>query len=236
MKYSVLLDSRFGQFIVNRHDVYYPLYILKDNEPPAAHQVDFLLDIIKQFSPGAVCLDIGAHIGHMTVPLAKQLANNNGTVYAFEIQRLVYYMLCGNIALNNLTNVHCIRKAAYNTITEINLPPIDYFTNNNFGGYTLKDQTEVAEQLETITIDGLNLSRIDLIKIDVEGLEEKVLEGAHNTLSGARPLLFIEYNLSSLSLINKIKSYGYKVFDYDGANCFCIHESSTINHQLSKLM
>lgn len=236
MKYSVLLDSKYGQFIVERHDVYYPKYLLETDAPPAAHQVDFLMDMSDQLGDAPVFLDIGAHIGHFSIPFGKKFAKNKGIVYSFEVQRLIYYMLAGNIALNNLSNVYCFRKAIYQTSGEINLPHIDYYKDNNFGGYSLKNPAHSDEVIESVSIDDLKLDKVDIVKIDIEGLEEQALLGAANTLKLYKPLLFIEYDLSEPSLIDLIKSYGYLPYFYDGANCFCVHQHRPVRHPLIQLL
>jgi len=233
MKYSVLLDSKYGSFIVPRHDAYYPKYIIETDGPPAAHQVDFLLSIVEQFTPGAVFLDIGANIGHFSISIGNKL---NGVVHSYEIQRLVFNMLAGNIAINNLTNVYPHYMAISDQIGQISLPPIDYYTENNFGGYSLRHTRQSLESIQSTTIDSLGFGRIDLIKLDIEGLEQAALIGAKTALTMHKPTLFVEHNLSHPSLIDFIKSFNYNVYDYDGANCFCIHKESSITHNLTTLM
>ena len=60
--------------------------------------------------PGDVVVDAGANIGTHTVAFA-QAVGPNGLVVAFEPQRLVHQSLCGNIALNGLTNVTTLLAA-----------------------------------------------------------------------------------------------------------------------------
>src|SRR5205807_1072914 len=85
---------------------------------------------------GHVVLDIGAHIGAHTVPLA-QLAGPGGRVLAFEPQRLLYYCLCANVVINNLNNTVCYQVAVGESKRTANVPEIDYATESNFGGLDL---------------------------------------------------------------------------------------------------
>ena len=56
------------------------------------------------------------------------------------------------------------------------VPRLNYAVQNNFGGLGLGSHTD-GETVDAITVDGLELSRCQLIKIDVEGMEEQVLRG-----------------------------------------------------------
>ena len=74
------------------------------------------------------------------------------------------------------------------------------------------------------TIDSLALERVDFIKLDVEGMEEAVLEGAKITIKKLKPILFIEVLKSNPDTINKnLSSLGYEIFPM-GMNSLAIHK------------
>jgi FkbM family methyltransferase len=124
-------------------------------------------------------------------------------VHAFEAQRQVYYMLAGTIALNSLSNVYC-HHVAVSSVSgeEIRIPMVDYDSKSNFGSFEIEkakfsDTADMYlpgkfELLRTIRIDDMALSDVKLLKIDVEGMEDKVIEGARETIRRDRPLVFIE--------------------------------------------
>jgi hypothetical protein len=77
--------------------------------------------------------------------------------------------------------------------------------------------------VQTISLDSLNLSRIDLIKIDVEGMELDVLEGAANSIAKLHPMLFVETLKSDKDAIRAwLQNLGYTTLDV-GFNFFAIH-------------
>ena len=126
--------------------------------------------------PGQLVLDVGANIGAHTVWLA-QAVGPTGTVLAFEPQRIVHQTLCANLALNNIVNVYAYCAAVGKTPGTIVVPSLDPLEPNNFGGVELGDG-EKGEVTPVLTIDGLDLSECHFLKIDVEGMELEVLEGA----------------------------------------------------------
>src|SRR5262249_28338799 len=140
--------------------------------------------------PGMTVVEVGANIGLLTVPFARLVAPG-GKVIAFEPQRIVHQILCGNLALNALTNVFAQNSAIGSECGCITVPPIDYAQTGNFGGVSLRGRNE-GESIPLLTIDSLSLDRCDFMKIDVEGMELDVLRGAARTLARFRPILYLE--------------------------------------------
>jgi FkbM family methyltransferase len=144
--------------------------------------------------------DVGANIGAHALALAK-FAPDRIEIRAFEAQRQIFYMLCGNVALNGLRNVHChhvaVSSEAGKTI-EIALP--DYDQPGNFGGLELlppvrSDNAHMRksgkETVTTVALDDFN-ETVDFIKMDIEGMEDKALEGASGLFRRDRPACFLE--------------------------------------------
>lgn len=151
-------------------------------------------------------LDIGANMGAFSIPFAKNIAARGGLLYAFEPQRIVYYQLCGNVFLNRLDNVFAYNMAIGDEDATVEIPSIDYSASQNIGAFSI-DQG-LRGVLNAVTVnegaprDEVPLRRLDsvalpkapsLIKIDVEGLEVKVLQGAMQLLQSANfPPLLLE--------------------------------------------
>ncbi len=161
--------------------------------------------------PGHTVLEIGANLGAHTVPLGR-LVGPQGQVHAFEPQRFIYYLLCANVALNNLTHVICHQAAVAEVAGTLEIPELDYTVENNFGGLSL-DRAYAMDSypVPVLRVDDLRLGRCDLIKIDVEGMEKQVLEGAVGTIATFRPLLYLEDDRrdKSWELRAFIKTLGY---------------------------
>jgi hypothetical protein len=117
------------------------------------------------------------------------------------------------MALNGRKNVHCRCEALGDAAGEIFVPPLNYDTEANFGGLGLGGYPS-GERVPVVTIDGLNLPRCNLLKVDVEGMELSVLRGASQTIEKFRPILYVENDRieSSPALIEYLLLLGYKLY------------------------
>jgi FkbM family methyltransferase len=160
-------------------------------------------DLYGEYSEGEVCLfrellsesshvlDVGANIGAHTIFFA-QTVGVEGTIYAFEPQRLLFQTLCANIALSSLTNVHCYHAVVSDECGSVLVPPLDPYAEQNFAGLSLLNECDTGDEVVSLTIDSLCLSKCDLMKIDVEGMELHVVRGALQTLRRLSPILYVE--------------------------------------------
>lgn len=167
-----------------------------------------LVAISRMFVQGTVTplvLDVGANLGAYAIPLAKALDSANGSIYAYEAQRIVYYQLCGNIFLNSLDNVFAACIAIGDRDGSISIPGLDFAKTRNVGGFSLVDDIRQKTDYVVLHADKppieTPMSRLDslsfpkppnLIKIDVEGYDLKVLTGGENLLESSNfpPILF----------------------------------------------
>jgi len=153
----------------------------------AESENELMMEIVKH---GDVLLDVGANIGTVTLPLARRIGSS-GLLISFEPQRVIFQHLCANIALNGLTHVDARRTAVGSAAGQIYVPLVAATTSTNFGGVTLLGNAE-GEPVPMIAIDDLKLERCAFIKIDVEGMEAAVLQGAEQTIARARPAIYFE--------------------------------------------
>jgi FkbM family methyltransferase len=178
--------------------------------------------------PGDTVIDVGANLGTHTVFFAQK-AGPDGAVFAFEPQRVVFQLLCANLALSGLTNVHAFQAAVSRQTGTIVVPDILYGAAGNYGGVSLGGGRESAgsaagraagapdargEPVPVVTLDGLALERCRLLKIDVEGMELEVLEGGRALVEAARPVIYVENNDAARSpaLIDWLLGRGYHLF------------------------
>lgn len=146
-----------------------------------------------------VIFDVGSNIGTFTSWMARYFTG--GKVYCFEPQRLVYQILCANIAINNLYNVYAYNSAIGDINARIKILEPNYNIPNDFGTFSLVRNTIEDKASELIidihTIDNFvqinEIEKIDLLKIDTEGMDYSVLLGAKKVLELFRPIIFIEY-------------------------------------------
>jgi FkbM family methyltransferase len=175
--------------------------------------------LLKQLiRPTDTIVDVGAYIGTHTLAFAK-FASGGGGVVAFEPQRLIFQTLCGNAALNSLTNVRAFQYACGEEQDTILVPEIDPATSSNFGGLQLGqqqtgEQQRTGEQVAMIRLDDLELPACGLIKIDVEGMELDVLKGAKETIERCKPVIYAANDRPDRrdALIRHIASLGYRMY------------------------
>jgi FkbM family methyltransferase len=162
--------------------------------------------------PGMVAIDVGANIGAHTVSLAKFVAPA-GSVIAIEPQIVVFQMLCGNVAINNLNNVTTLWSAAGEKSGSIKVPQLDYNVEGNFGGLSLESQRS-GYSVPVLVLDSLQVQRCDFIKIDVEGMERDVLKGAKKLLQKFKPILYVENDRvdKSEALIRHLLDLDYRLY------------------------
>jgi FkbM family methyltransferase len=204
--------TKDGLVLYNRHDKYIGRSLDRYGEFSAG-EADLFRQAVRS---GWTAVEAGANIGAHTLALARQVGPQ-GTVYAFEPQRILFQALCANMALNSLANVHCRMEALGEAPGSVTIPPLDYAAENNFGGLSLNRATSTnqgGEVVPSITLDSLELPRCEFFKVDVEGMELSVLKGAKATIERLRPILYIENDRTELSppLIEFLLSLGYRLF------------------------
>ncbi len=177
------------------------------------------LDFLKEFiSPGAHVLDIGAYIGTHSLAFAR-FTGIEGQVYAFEPRAEIFQILRNNIYSNQCAHVLPFNVGVSDEVGQVLLEPLDLYASDNFGGHGLASQ-ELGKsgvyQTTITTIDSTNFSKVDFIKIDVEGMELRVLQGALQTITSLKPTIFCECNSmeSGAGVLNFANKVGYKVFGF----------------------
>jgi FkbM family methyltransferase len=181
-------------------------------------------NLLVQHTDGIV-LDIGANLGSYVVPLAKR--NPHLQFEAFEPQRIVYYQLCANTFLNRLSNVyaHNVGLSNEQRITSYVLP--NYAEETNIGAFSIDFDTRlknyevksegVTERMIIIPLDSMQYEKVRLIKIDVEGHELQVLQGAEHTLreNNYPPIIFEAWTWKfpekRKALFEHLQGLGYEI-------------------------
>jgi len=157
------------------------------------------------FAPHHIFFDIGGNIGVFTLLAAKRLSN--GMVHTFEPSPYHLEKLDANLRLNKFENVHVHPVALSNQTqsSKLYLPIEEPGLMRNTGMASLFQLDQVKSKVEEVTCvklddyrQKLGIPCADLIKIDVEGAEMDVLEGAIETIGSCRPIVVMEVNLDHL--------------------------------------
>ena len=178
------------------------------------------IDRLQEFVPlGSLVIDVGANVGFFSVRFARWVGAE-GKVIAIEPEERNCANLVEAVAREGLSERVDIRKAVAAAVSgllllEINpLHPADHKLSH--------DGTGVA--VDAVTLDELARERshlaLGLIKIDVQGAEMLVLEGAASILKTLRPALFVElheeglnrFGTSVAAILVHLAGYGYQAY------------------------
>jgi FkbM family methyltransferase len=205
---TALKDCRHGRMLYLRSDVYIGRSLELYGEYCEGESELFA----QLLSPGQVVIEVGANIGAHTVHLAK-LVGPSGMVLAFEPQRIVFCLLCANLALNEQFHARPVHAAVGKEASMVAVPVLDPRASQNFGGLSLA-QPGGGEEVPVVMLDRYRLPSLRLLKIDVEGMEVDVLLGARQTIVTHRPIIYVENDRreNSARLIGTIQDLGYRLF------------------------
>ncbi len=169
--------------------------------------------IIRQLvKPDSVCLDIGANIGYFTLTLAE-LVGRHGKVLAFEPTQYARKRLRENVALNGYLQVDIYPN----------------FVSDKKGRQEVKIESTYrldgrssaeTQEIEAITIDSLDLAKLEFIKIDTDGNETHIIRGGRQTLKRLKPAMLFEvssfltnHSSSPSELLTELASLDYQFYE-----------------------
>ncbi len=195
------------------------LYVSGSFEP---NEFAFLDRVVR---PGMTFIDIGANEGLYSLFAARRVGRR-GRVISVEPSSRERAILDSNIARNRLRNVTVVPHALADKpgFAELQIAPKQHGGHNTLGQFIYEGETAVArEQVTVETLDDLGtrlgVARVDVMKIDVEGAELKLLSGGRRLLATCRPALLIEANNEALkrqgtstqALVELLVSLGYQI-------------------------
>lgn len=175
--------------------------------------------IYRLLDPGAHAIDAGAHVGLMSVIMALRVGAD-GQVHSFEPHPAVYAKLSANAdRLNHALGSEVIR--ARNTALSdsarqapLFLPP-DWMANTGVARLdsAARNSASVPVMVECRTLDDAVMSPTpELMKIDVEGHEQAVLQGAARTLAKLRDIVFEDFGSYPAPVMSLLEHNGFRIF------------------------
>ena len=201
-----LLSTRLGHDLFGRAYAFYKRHLEAGN-------IELLRPLV---GPGTSILDVGANIGELTLRFARWVTEG-GRVYAFEPEPANFRQLAARLDGAGLAGRGQIVQAAVaDSNGELRLK----INRDHPGDHRLGEH---GIPVRAVTLDSfveqLDGPQISLIKIDVQGAEEKVLDGARRTLERQRPALFLEVDADCLrrfasnprKLLEKATDSGYEI-------------------------
>jgi FkbM family methyltransferase len=148
-------------------------------------------DFIRTYcTPGATLIDIGAHFGIFTISALRKVGPS-GRVISFEPCASTRSILFKTIQLNGVSGISEIRDEAVSNVTGLSpffSSPIPGDAANTLIG---NSNHPTRSEVRTIRLDDIDVSRVDAIKIDAEGAELRILDGARTLISKHRPAVLL---------------------------------------------
>ena len=184
--------------------------------------------IATRLSPGATFVDVGANVGYFSM-LAASRVGSEGRVYAFEPNKNLHGDFKRSVQINGFENRVRLTEVA---LSSADADEVDFFISLAEANTGLSTLTPAKGHLDTgslslthkITVPSrtfeswmkeTGLSRIDMLKIDVEGAEEIVLDGMQGTLDGARPSHIICETYLEGTVSECLRGHGYHASGLD---------------------
>lgn len=198
--------------------------------PPLLQYGEYEPFITKVFSrivkPGMTVVDAGANIGYYTT-LAAKLAGPRGKVIAFEPEPRNFTLLQRNIAANGFRNCIAVNEALADKAGSLTL----HLDATNWGAHSLAQQNVRGTRSVTVratTLDAFfarkRVARVDVIKMDTQGAEGRIVQGMRRTLARNKHLRIImefwPFALRSLGtdpeqLLEWLRSKGFCIAQLD---------------------
>jgi beta-1,4-mannosyl-glycoprotein beta-1,4-N-acetylglucosaminyltransferase len=202
------------------------------NIPWEPHITSFV-EYYNKYFPIQNIIDIGANFGYHSLLFSKYVKNK---VFSFEPQEQNYNLLSFNINFNNIKNICSYKMACGEENDTIKMPIVENYNNSiNMGDFTPNIiNKHNFTYVKSVKLDYIDFPPIDIIKIDVQGWEKKVLKGSYNLLQHHKPILIIEFeeyqlnklNESCKNLIEYIRENNYYIFYLDykyPSDHICVH-------------
>lgn len=180
--------------------------------------------LVRTVQPGDTFVDAGANIGYYTV-IAARLVGESGKVYAFEPDPKNFELLRKNVRANGLTNVVLEPRALSNAPGTIKL----FLARDNKGDHRIyqpEGESRPSVDVEAVRLDEYLRAagrKLDVLKVDTQGAEGLILEGASGALegSGDRPAIFMEFwphamrsmGTEPADVLEKLRSFRFQLYE-----------------------
>ncbi len=222
LKTEYYLQKRIVNFLFNEkwYNRIKLFRIIFDFKLKQSYEMSKLLKYILQGN--SIIFDIGANMGQYACRFNSIVNKGKGHVYCFEPVEANFVALKNMKKILKLNNIS-LNKLGVSNVVETTIINIPVFNNGLVVGTqaTLLDLKKIKHRTEAIkvtTIDNYflenKIEKVDFIKCDTEGNENKVLEGGKKTIANFLPILSLEMSYNDKGL-DWLLDLGYKLFYYD---------------------
>lgn len=209
-----IINIGYAKFYVPNYPIDHVQSEIVDNNN--FYEIDLLEKLQPYIKKNAVILDIGANIGNHSVYWAVR--SDAKKIYSFEPVEDFFKILKRNVEINQVNNKVKIFNVGLSD-QKIN-GSISHYDPTNIGGTAIKQDLNGNLALDKLDNIKIEEDTIDFVKIDVEGHEFQVLQGAEKTLKKYKPTIFIEIFPENKQKVHKfLTDLGYRLEkSFIGAN------------------
>jgi FkbM family methyltransferase len=180
------------------------------------HETRLLKVLALHLRRGDVLYDVGAHVGFISL-VAARLVGSEGKIYAFEPDPENSKRILEHRGMNALPQIEVVPTAIWSECTKLSFRRDSDSSSRNTGavsGVTGDAKHPGISVVEAVTLDHFALEHRPpaVVKIDVEGAEEQVLEGAEAVFRQSQPTLICEIHTARLaeSVSTWLTAHGYR--------------------------
>jgi len=193
-----------------------------------AHEPLFTDVLLNELNEGMIFLDVGSNIGYYACLVSKKVGKK-GKVIAIEPSPLNFRYLKNNVALQPVSNTETFNLAASDKNGEVDFEIMERSNMCRVVEENAKPLVKYNDSIKIITVpvkrldsflEEIDVSKIDVVLVDVEGHELNVYRGMSGFLTKYKPKLMIEIHKMhlgvnhTLELLKNLKNDGYEVEYY----------------------
>lgn len=217
-KNKLILGKYEFQTIENDKGISTELQIYESHEPLTTHLM------IKELKENMVCVDLGSNIGYYAV-IESNIIGESGKIFAIEPSPVNFPILRLNLENQKKNNF-----LAYNIAIGDKNEDMEFIisTKSNWSKIRMNNENiNSADKIIKIPVKTLdsfvienNITKIDILRMDVEGFEYNIILGANNVLEKYKPKIFVEIHKMYLGkektceIFNDLKNKGYEIKYY----------------------
>ena len=216
---EIITAEKHKMFVDSRDTGMAPYFIMHGDFIPDESEV--LKKILK---PGMIFVDVGANIGYFSL-IAAKLIGDSGEVFAFEPDKNNFSLLQKNINVNGYKNITAIKKAVSDKVGTAKF----YLEKENLCAHSLTPKINCDFiEIEMISLDEyFKDKKINVVKIDVEGMEPAVLSGMEKLIKANESMAIItEYypkailnaGYSPKDYLESLKKKGFRLVNFGNQN------------------
>jgi FkbM family methyltransferase len=206
---TLVPGCRFGDMLTFSNDIHIGPALQAYGEW-FQQEIDLLRPVLAR---SARVVDAGGNIGTHALAFAA-LSPTEAEIWSFEPQPEIHALNAANAVINGYTNIRSERLALGAEPDLVQLLPLDLTLPTNFGGTEVENHSGGRATHITTLDEVFPEEYIDLLKIDVQGMEAHVLHGGRQLIHRSMPVIYIENEAKTHSklILGLLIQYGYRAF------------------------